>query len=404
MDPITHGIAGTLIGKGFFAEREGKVATFAAFLGSVFPDVDVVAVIWAEIVSDDRLATIKLHRGFTHSFVGLPLFALALAWLTRWYCRRRNWRAPSFWMLTLIYAVGISSHILFDAATSYGTRLWNPFSADRVAWDFVFIIDFVFTSIVLVPQVAAYVFRDQDNAPVRAGSMWLLFNVSAVGVWWVTRWFGFPSHVWILLVVAAALAAIFFLPFAGDRGFRISRARWCQAGVYVLVAYIAACGVAHHFALERVRAYAERNHLDVIRLAAIPSPPSLLDWSGKIRTAGGIYQARFDLRNAPPASFQFLANSPPDAFTAEAMNLSDVQVYLWFARFPVIRSRTVGDQHIVEFADSRFMEPGQRMPAPFRFRLLFDPNGKLIEEDWAEGTAGMRMKKSRMPESETKPE
>ena len=130
--------------------------------------------------------------------------------------------------------------------------------------------------------------------------MWLLFNVSAVGVWWVTRWFGFPFHAWILLVIAAALAAIFFLPFAGDRGFRISRARWCQAGVYVLVAYIAACGVAHHFALERVRDYAERNHLDVIRLAAIPSPPSLLDWSGKIRTAGGIYQARFDLRDAPP--------------------------------------------------------------------------------------------------------
>ena len=119
---------------------------------------------------------------------------------------------------------------------------------------------------------------------------------------------------------------------------------------------------------------------------------------------GGIYQSRFDLRNAPPASFQFLANSPPDAFTAEAMKLSDVQVYLWFARFPVIHSRAVGDQHVVEFADSRFMEPGQRMPAPFRFRLLFDPNGKLIEEDWAEGTAGLRMKKSHMPASETKPE
>ena len=52
-------------------------------------------------------------------------------------------------------AVGIASHILFDSATSYGTRIWNPFSTDRVAWDFVFIIDFVFTAIVLLPQVAA---------------------------------------------------------------------------------------------------------------------------------------------------------------------------------------------------------------------------------------------------------
>ncbi len=403
MDPITHGIAGALIGKGFFAEREGKVAVFAATLGAVFPDVDVVAVIWADIFSDDRLATIKLHRGFTHSFAGLPLFALALAGLTRWYCGRRGWRAPSFWMLTLIYGVSILSHILFDAATSYGTRLWNPFSSERVAWDFVFIIDFVFTAIALLPQVAAFVFSDREKGTVRGGSMWLLFNVAAVGVWWISRWFGFPFHVWILLVVAAVLAAIFLLPLAGDRGYRISRARWCQVGTLALVAYIAACAWTHDVALARVRDYAERNHIDVIRLAAIPSPPSLLDWSGKIRTPGGIYQARFDLRQPPPSSFQFLADSPPDQFIDAAMKLSDVQVYLWFARFPVIRSRAAGDEHVVEFGDSRFSEPGRRMPAPFRFRLYFDANAKLIEEDWAEGTAGMRMKKSHPGDREAEP-
>jgi len=141
----------------------------------------------------------------------------------------------------------------------------------------------------------------------------------------------------------------------------------------------------------------------VMLLGAIPSPPSFLEWSGKIRTPAGIYQARMDLRDKPPASFQFLADSPPDAFTAEALKLNDVQVYLWFARFPVMHSRAVGDLHLVEFGDSRFSEPGQRMPAPFRFRLLFDANGKLIEEDWAEGMAGFRVAKSRMPASETKP-
>jgi len=394
MDPITHGIAGALIGKGFFAEREGKVAIFAATLGAIFPDVDVFAVIFVEIFSNDRLATIKMHRGFTHSFVGLPLFALALAWLTRWYCGRRGWRAPSFWMLTLIYGVGILSHILFDAATSYGTRLWNPFSSERVAWDFVFIIDFVFTAIALVPQVAAWVFSDSEKGSVRAGSMWLLFNVGAVGVWWLCRWVGFAFHVWILLVVAAVLAAIFLLPLAGYRGFRISRARWCQVGTLVLVAYIGACALAHDVALARVRDYAERQHLDVLGMAAIPSPPSLLDWSGKIRTADGIYQARFDLRQPAPEWFQFLADSPPDPYIDAAMKLSDVQVYLWFARFPVIRSRLAGSEHVVELADSRFMERGQRLPAPFRFQLYFDADGKLVEEDWAEGTAGMRVRRT----------
>lgn len=404
MDPITHGIAGALIGKGFFSEREGKIATFAATLGAVFPDIDVVPVIYAGLFSDDRLATIKLHRGFTHSFVALPLFALALAWLTRWFCKRRGWLTPSFGMLTLIYGVGIASHIIFDSATSYGTRIWNPFSADRVAWDYVFIIDFVFTAIVLLPQVAAYVFSDSEKGTVRAGSMWLLFNVSAVGVWAIARWFGFPFHVWILLVVAGVLAAIFFLPLAGERGFSISRARWCQCGVLALALYLCLCAFAHHVAIERVREYAERNHLQALRIGAIPSPPSFLDWSGKIATPEGIYQARFDLRDPPPASFQFLADSPPDTFTAAAMKLEDVQVYLWFARFPVIHSRLEAGQHVVEFGDSRFSEPGRRIPAPFRFRLIFDDSARLVEEDWAEGAAGMRVKRMHIPATETKPQ
>ena len=391
-----------MIGKGFFSEREGKVATFAATLGAVFPDIDIVAVIFAEIFSDDRLATIKLHRGFTHSFVGLPLFAVVLAWLTRWYCRRRNWRAPSFWMLTLIYGVGIASHILFDAATSYGTRIWNPLSSERVAWDFVFIIDFVFTAIVLLPQVAAWVFSDREKGAVRGGAMWLLFNVSAAGCWWLSRWFGFPFHAWILLLIAAVLAGIFLLPLAKDRGFKISRARWCRAGCYALVVYLALCAWAHHLAIERVRDYALRNHLDVILLGAIPSPPSLLEWSGKIRTPAGIYQSRMDLRDAGDGAFQFLANSPPDAFTAEALQLPDVQVYLWFARFPVMHSRAVDGEHLVEFGDSRFSEPGQRMRAPFRLQLLFDSSGKLIEENWAEGMASLFKTKSHSPAPETR--
>ena len=52
MDPITHGIAGALLGKGYFAERKGRVAIFAATLGAVFPDIDIVA----EIVDPGALA------------------------------------------------------------------------------------------------------------------------------------------------------------------------------------------------------------------------------------------------------------------------------------------------------------------------------------------------------------
>ena len=144
MDPITHGITGALLGKSYFSDRYGRVATFAAVLGAVFPDIDIAA----EMISRDPLGIVKYHqRLLTHSFIGLPFFAILLAWLTRWIARRRGIESPSWAMLTLIYGVGIASHILLDGTTSFGTRMWSPISQKRVAWDLLFIIDFVFTAV-----------------------------------------------------------------------------------------------------------------------------------------------------------------------------------------------------------------------------------------------------------------
>src|SRR2546426_8639930 len=124
MDTITHGIVGALIGKAFFAghgdatradgtaaqraagqfaglgsppeaprwNRGECVATAAATLGAVFPDVDVI---FGPIVRND-LAVIELHRSITHSLLCLPVFAVVLAALTRWYARRRALESPSW--------------------------------------------------------------------------------------------------------------------------------------------------------------------------------------------------------------------------------------------------------------------------------------------------------------------
>ena len=138
MDPLTHGITGALLGKGFLAERNERVAVFAATLGAVFPDIDTVA----DFVSRDPLAIVKYHRAITHSFVALPFFALLLAFLTppvlallkRRYPQLRDVESPSRAMLTLIYGVGLASHILLDGMTSFGTRMWYPISSTRVSW------------------------------------------------------------------------------------------------------------------------------------------------------------------------------------------------------------------------------------------------------------------------------
>jgi len=353
MDTVTHGIAGALLGKAFFSRRNERVAIFAATLGAVFPDSDVVA----QISSRDPLAIVKYHRDITHSFVTLPLFAVLLAWLTRAglallkkkFPRLREIESPPFWLLTLIYGIGIASHIVLDGMTSFGTRIWSPLSQERAAWDLLFIVDFTFTSIVLVPQIVAWIYSNHEKRLRRTVWMWTLLTLGAFGAWAVARAAGYPFHLWIAGLASCVFAALFLLPTINGWGFRLTRANWCQAGTCLLVAYIFACAVAHHAAMRQVASFATENHIPVIRMGAIPLPPSLLDWGEEIRSIDGVYLARWDLRNAGPPAFRFIPDAPPDAFIARAMELPEVRLYWQFARFPTIHSLVKGDDHEVVF-------------------------------------------------------
>ena len=160
MDTITHGIAGALLGKGLFSGDDlfavrpmnrGRVVTWSLMLGAIFPDSDT----FRGFFSSNEMLILTWHRSLTHSLVCLPFFALALAAVTRWICRWRKWDAPGLATLTGIYAVGILSHILLDLVTSFGTMIWSPLQWSRPAWDLIFIVDFTFTAILLVPQFLA---------------------------------------------------------------------------------------------------------------------------------------------------------------------------------------------------------------------------------------------------------
>ena len=398
MDPITHGVAGALIGKAFFAKRaspdrsatsSARIAVFAATLGAVFPDVDV----FVDALSHDPLAIARYHRGFTHSFIGLPIFAAALAWLTRvafrWYTKRTHnddFHRPSFYALFVLYAAGIASHIILDGFTSFGTRILNPFSKDRVAWDFLFIIDFVFTALILLPQLAAWVHQRREGSASRAGKMWGFCTVLAVGTWLLARAAEFSFSLWIVGFASVIFAALFFLPALNGCGSSLHRSAWCRVGFYVACAYIIAGGVAHYAALSRVRAFVSANGITVEKIGALPLPPSVLDWNGMVLTPNGVYQSSFSLRDAGQPNFHFVPDSSPNRFTEEAARLEPVQTYLWFARFPVIRFMSISDQNIVEYADPRFFEGNAHNgPMPFTFAVIFDARGKLLHYGWVRG-------------------
>jgi hypothetical protein len=306
----------------------------------------------------------------------------------------------------LLYAVGIASHILMDGTTSFGTRMWTPLSSRRVAWDMIFIVDLIFTAILLVPQVLAWIYGDVERSKVRALGMWAIFTLAAVAGWGAARAAGFPFHAWVIAVASAVFAVVFFAPgVAGSNGrgwgFKLTRAEWCRVGVCLAFAYVFACGMAHHAAMSRVLHFADANHLVVERIGALPLAPSLLSWAAGIRSVDGVYQSQFDLRNARGITFRYFPDSPPDPAVARAMALPDVRAFWGFSRFPSIRTRQQDGFDVVDIGENRYVNR-RRGPQPFTYRVVFDDAGAIVEEGMtADGIFLRRMGREVLPDEKS---
>ena len=385
MDPITHGIAGALIGKGFFSRRHARVAIFAATLGAVFPDVDMIAV----YNSKDLFSLMRYHRAFTHSFFGLPLFAALFAWLTRLFIEllaesksKAELRSPSFFALFLIYSAGIGSHDILDATTYFGTLLWYPISSDRVAWDYLFVVDFTLTALVLLPQAIAWIHNRSRGWLIRGSTAWGVLTILTFGVRALADTYGFAFPLRAVIICSLLFAIPFFSPALNGFGIRFGRARWCQAGFYVACAYIFLCGLAHYAAMARVRSFASNRGLVVEKLGALPLPPSLLDWNGLIETRSGVYQSEFSLIRSSAPAFRFFANSRVNRFTEEAAALKPVETLLWSGRFVVMRFVQRGSENFVVYGQPPYYTGGSQAVLTFSFDVEFDPQGKLIDLGW----------------------
>jgi membrane-bound metal-dependent hydrolase YbcI (DUF457 family) len=401
MDTITHGIAGALIAKAAFRGQDmlgakpvnrQRIITWSLMLGAIFPDSDV----FREFFSHNDLLILTWHRSITHSLVCLPIFAVVLAAVTRWFVRWRKWDSPSFAALTGIYAIGILSHILMDLITSFGTMIWSPAKWSRPTWDLIFIVDFTFTAILLIPQILAWVYRKPEGLQRRAIGGWLVFTVATLAVAVIGQVIGAPLSPAGVFVVIVILTAAFLLPAVRNAGLRVQLAAWNLTGLLLSLGYIGAAVYAHHVALGRVDNFSTSLHLDAQSSGALPFPPSLWHWDGLVLTPRGVYELRMNLGSdskevqaagtAPDAAssltYSFYPDAPPNPYIEATKRLPEVRIVLWFDRFPVTRFHKEGAEAIVEISDLRFpqMKPGR--PSSFTYRVRFARDSSVISQGW----------------------
>jgi inner membrane protein len=132
MDPVTQGVFGSLWALPAARRARVRQAAVAGWLGGMAPDLDVLI-----RSTHDSLLHIEYHRHFSHALAFIPIGGLVVA-LALWPFFRRR---VSFGLLYLWTTLGYASHGLLDACTSYGTYLLWPFSDQRVAWNWISVID-----------------------------------------------------------------------------------------------------------------------------------------------------------------------------------------------------------------------------------------------------------------------
>lgn len=136
MDPVSQAAVGAAVAQAFARRGRAASAGLLGALAGMAPDLDVLI-----RSSRDPLLFLEVHRQFTHSFVFIPIGALLCALVLHPLVRQRLSRREAY----LYCLLGIATHGLLDACTSYGTQLLWPFSDLRVAWNHIAVVDPLFT-------------------------------------------------------------------------------------------------------------------------------------------------------------------------------------------------------------------------------------------------------------------
>lgn len=393
MDPLTHGLSGALVARALLPKypdkRMERVARWAVLLGSIFPDIDVMA----KPFDPDDFATIRMHRTLTHSLVCLPVWAFLLAALGVWFCRRRKLASPSLAALTLLIGFGIGLHILFDCITSFGTLVWSPISWTRVSWDWTFIVDLALTGILLYFLLVGWIAASADRRQSMARSGVMLALTALLVTLYLLACYALeqPAPTLLVALLYTAAAAPLLLSISGPARHWNPR-MWWRAGVLATAAYLALDAQAHQRAMELVREAAATNHLEAREAAAIPLPPDFTAWAGFVRTPQGVSRWTLSLADSSKA-----AGGPVNVPAVSGSNCSgalwsvpQVRAWMRFARFPVVECREDSGTETAQFMDLRFFRPalrwelrnGRERPIPFTWRVTLDGAGRIRREGW----------------------
>lgn len=333
MDTLTHALLGAALGQVAFGRKLGWRASVVGVVSAELPDADFLI-----HAASDPLLNIELHRHFTHSFAFSPVIALAatLPWFFRAAFREQRLA------LFLCGMLGCWSHILLDACTSYGTQFLVPFSQHRFGWDFISIIDPIFTLALLAGLVANAISSRRSRRVEALNERGTRSAELGMGTHrWTGAALGFCAAYMTLGAVQKTRAHAAQVELARSRGHRPERTEAMPT-------------MANHLVWRSLYLHDGRIHSDRIRVP----------WLGAVTVREGNSLPLVTRRDLSPA--EAARNGPLRSFERFA-HFSDG----WMARAP-------GDPTII--ADMRYSLSGKAFDPIWGIR--FTTPGALPEVEW----------------------
>jgi inner membrane protein len=290
--------------------RKTALATATLTLAAEAPDLDVLGRLKGPAFGFAH------HRGFTHSFLGIPIDAavvLGFIYLI-WRLRGRKINDPNSpprWGLLFLFAclAGLS-HILLDFTNNYGVRPFWPFSEKWYSWDIVFIFEPIMFTMLLLGLIVP----------------WLFSRISR------ESWEKSPGP---FGRVAASLALVGVVLLWSVRDFEHRRA----------VAALAA------------RTY---QGAEPLRVSAYPALSDPFQWYGVVETEAFFVLAPVNSLGHvldPENNLQIRYKPEETAVTLAAKKSYLGRVYLSWARYPITETETLPEGgYIVDLQDLRFVQ------------------------------------------------
>jgi inner membrane protein len=348
MEPVTHFLFGAAMGRAGL-NRKTALATATLTLAAEAADLDVLSRFGGSAFG------LNHHRGFTHSFLGVPLVAAVVVGFVYllWRLRGRKTRNPNLpprWGLLFAYAcLAGFSHILLDFTNNYGVRPFWPFSERWYSWDIVFIVEPVLLVVLTLGLVLPVLFS-LINEEIGARSK----DAMPKGR------------------LAATLALLAVFAYWGLRDFEHRRA---------------------------IAVLQSRNYqgADAIRVSAYPYWVNPFRWYGVVETPA--FFATMDVDSLAPevdpeAQMQIRYKPEETPVTLAAKKTYLGRVYLSWAQYPITETEQLANDpvesaraaYVVRFRDLRYDYPGRNARVTLGAIVLLTRDLQVVDQRFGMGS------------------